>query len=65
MKYKCKCKTFEVTKNTIKIVDGEVVAVEAYCKDCNTYGKFIKEDKGFGSIFKRPNGTVSNRKDFI
>ena len=60
-KYKCKCKTFEVYKNTIKVGDGKVVTLEAYCEECKTYGKFVKEHKGYGGLIKRPNGTVSGK----
>ncbi len=60
-KYKCECKTFEVHKNTIKVIDGKVVTLEAYCEECKTYGKFVKEHKGYGGLIKRPNGTVSGK----
>lgn len=59
-KYKCECKTFEVFKNTIKVIDGKVITVESYCEECKTYGKFIKEHKGYGSIIKRKDGTVGS-----
>ena len=63
MKYKCKCKTFDVYKTTIKVVDGKVVNLETYCKECNTYGEYIKEHKGYGGIIKKPNGTIAKRSD--
>lgn len=61
MKYKCKCKTFEVNKNTVKVLDGEIVVLEAYCSECKTYGEYIKEHKGFANIIKKPNGTVGGK----
>jgi len=60
-KYRCECQTFDVFKATMKVIGGQVVTVEAYCKDCKTYGKFIKQHKGFGSIIKKPDGTVSRK----
>ena len=45
----------------MKVIDGRVVTVEAYCEDCETYGKFVKEHKGYGGLIKRPNGTVSGK----
>jgi hypothetical protein len=63
MKYQCKCKTFEVHKTTIKVVDGKVVKPETYCNECNTYGEYIKEHKGYGGIIKKPNGTIAKRSD--
>ena len=45
----------------MQVVNGKVVVPEAYCKDCKTYGKFVKEHKGFATIIKKPNGTVSNK----
>jgi len=63
MKYQCKCKTFEVHKTTIKVVDGKVVKPETYCNECNTYGEYIKEHKGYGGIIKKPNGTIAKRGD--
>ena len=43
MNYKCECKEFNIDKATIVIVDDKVVILESYCKDCNTYGKEVKE----------------------
>jgi len=65
MKYRCKCKVFEVHKTTINVIDGKVVKPETFCTECETYGEYIKEHKGFGSIIKRPQGTVSSKKDMI
>jgi len=61
MKYKCKCKEFEVSKNTIVIVNGEVVKKEAYCKDCKTYGKEIKTFDGWGTIVSKKGGKVKDK----
>tara|TARA_R110002020_G_scaffold388162_1_gene598880 strand:+ start:453 stop:629 length:177 start_codon:yes stop_codon:yes gene_type:complete len=58
MKYKCECKEFELSKVTIKVVDGKVVNPEAYCKECKTYGKQIKEFDGWGIIISKPGGKV-------
>jgi len=63
MKYQCECKTFEVHKTTVKVVNGEVVKPETYCVDCKTYGKYIKEHEGYGGIIKKPNGTIAKRTD--
>ena len=63
MKYQCECRTFEVHKTTMKIVNGEVIKPETYCEECNTYGKYIKEHKGYGGIIKKPNGTIAKRTD--
>tara|TARA_R110002012_G_scaffold242396_1_gene416777 strand:- start:196 stop:387 length:192 start_codon:yes stop_codon:yes gene_type:complete len=55
-----KCnKEITLVKHSIKVVDGEVVTPEAVC--CEKYMKSIKENKGFGGIIKKPNGTVSGK----
>jgi len=58
MKYKCKCKEFEIDKATLTVVGNKVETKEAYCKDCKTYGKIIKEFDGWGNIISRPGGIV-------
>ena len=62
-KFKCKvCNSNvrEISKHTIKVVDGEVVCPEAVC--CDEYMESIREEgKGFGGIIKRPGGTVSKK----
>lgn len=65
MKYKCKCKTFEVAKTTIKVINNEIIKPETYCNDCGTYGDYVKEHNGYGGIQSRKGGTVSRRTDFI
>lgn len=52
-------KEITLIKHSIKVVDGEVVTPEAVC--CEKYMKSIKENKGFGGIIKKPNGTVSGK----
>jgi|TARA_R100001198_G_scaffold94771_1_gene78861 hypothetical protein len=47
----------------MKIVNGEVIKPETYCEECKTYGKYIKEHKGYGGIIKKPNGTIAKRTD--
>lgn len=49
----------ELAKHSIKVVDDKVVTPEAMC--CDQYMKAIKENKGFGGIIKKPNGTVSGK----
>jgi len=63
MKYQCECRTFEVHKTTMKIINGEVIKPETYCEECKTYGKYIKEHEGYGGIIKKPNGTIAKRTD--
>jgi hypothetical protein len=58
MKFKCKCKEFEINKTSIKIVDGIVVNTEAYCKECKSYGKEIKSFDGWGTIVSKKGGKV-------
>jgi predicted transposase YbfD/YdcC len=60
-KFKCEeCnKEIILAKHSIKVVDGQVVTPEAMC--CQKYMKSIKENKGFGGIIKKPNGTVSGK----
>ena len=63
MKYKCKCKEFEVKgKTSIRIIDGDAVTPEAYCEDCNTYGKAKRNHQGFGGIIKRKGGKIGRIK---
>jgi len=61
MKYKCKCKEFKLAKTTSIIVNGKIETAEAFCEECKTFGKFVKEHEGFGGIIKKPNGTVSKK----
>ncbi len=49
----------ELSKHTIEVVDGKVVCPDAKC--CDEYMKSIKENKGFGGIIKKANGTVSGK----
>ncbi len=60
-KFECSLcgKHVELTKHTIEVVDGKVVCPDAKC--CDEYMKSIKENKGFGGIIKKPNGTVSGK----
>ena len=56
----CNSNVREISKHTIKIVDGEVVCPEAGC--CDEYMESIREKgKGLGGIIKRPGGTVSKK----
>lgn len=52
-------KVVELSKHTIEVVDGKVVCPDAKC--CDEYMKSIKENKGFGGIIKKANGTVSGK----
>ena len=60
-KFKCEVcnKIITLIKHSIKVIDGQVVTPEAVC--CEKYMKSIKENKGFGGIIKKPNGTVSGK----
>ena len=58
MKFKCKCKEFEVRKSSIMVIEGKVVQSGAYCKDCKTYGKEIKTFDGWGTIVSKKGGKV-------
>jgi hypothetical protein len=61
-KFKCiKCdKEITLSKHTMKVVDGSVVAPEAMC--CDTYMESIREKGGgLGGIIKKANGTVSGK----
>lgn len=58
MNYKCECKEFNIDKATIVIIDDKVVILESYCKDCNTYGKEVKEFDGWGNIVSKKGGKV-------
>ena len=56
----CNSNVREISKHTIKVIDGEVVCPEAVC--CDEYMESIREEgKGFGRIIKRPGGTVSKK----
>ena len=56
----CNSNVREISKHTIKVIDGEVVCPEAVC--CDQYMESIREEgKGFGGIIKRPGGTVSKK----
>ena len=48
-----------LAKHTIKVVDGKVVSDDATC--CDSYMESVRENKGFGGIIKKPNGTVSGK----
>ena len=58
MKYKCKCKEFEIKKSTIVIIENSVLIKESFCSKCNTYGKPIREFKGWGKITSKKGGKV-------
>ena len=58
MKYKCKCKEFELSKVTIRVINDKIVNPEAYCKDCKTYAKQLKKFDGWGIIISKPGGKV-------
>ncbi len=60
-KFECSLcgKHVELTKHVIKVVDGKVVCPDAKC--CDEYMESVKENKGFGGIIKKPNGTVSGK----
>jgi len=60
-KFKCSLcgEVKELTRHKIKVVDGKVVCPDATC--CEEYMESIKENKGFGGIIKKPNGTVSGK----
>jgi hypothetical protein len=62
MKMYCKnCdNTVEVTKFTMKIVDGELIKPESICT-CKTQMVDVTEYNGFGGIIKKPGGTVSKK----
>ena len=56
----CNSNVREISKHTIKVIDGKVVCPEAVC--CDEYMESIREEgKGFGGIIKRPGGTVSKK----
>ena len=48
-----------MAKFICEICGNEVITPEAVC--CDQYMKAIKENKGFGGIIKKPNGTVSGK----
>ena len=60
-KFKCnKCEeVLELLSYSIKVVDDKVVSPEAIC--CDDYMNRIAQNKGFGGIIKKPNGTVSGK----
>lgn len=58
MKYKCECKEFEIKKATLIAIKGKIETKEAYCKECNTYGKVVKEFDGWGTIVSKEGGKV-------
>lgn len=61
-KFKCsKCKKeIELTKHSIKVVNGKVVSPEATC--CEEFMSSVKENRGVGGIIKRPGGKVRGKK---
>lgn len=58
MKYKCKCKEIELDKVTLVATKEGVQAKEAYCKECKTYAKAVKEFDGWGTIVSKSGGKV-------
>ena len=36
----------------------QIETKEAYCKECNTYGKVVKEFDGWGTIVSKEGGKV-------
>ena len=61
-KFRCKkCDTQkEISKHTMKIVNGEVVSPEAMC--CEEYMDSIRDSNGLGGIIKRPGGRIRGRR---
>lgn len=59
------CKSCDNTKElrtySLGFVKGEKVYKEAVCEFCDIYMDMVPEDKGFGGIIKKPNGTVSGK----
>jgi hypothetical protein len=49
----------ELTRHKLEVIDGKVVCPDATC--CDKYMKSIKENKGFGGIIKKANGTVGGK----
>ena len=41
------------------VVDENVVSPEAKC--CGKYMEFLRSNKGFGGIIKKPSGTVGGK----
>jgi hypothetical protein len=62
MKLHCaKCdNTVEVTKFTIKVVNGKLVKSESIC-NCGEQMQDISEYDGLGGIIKKPGGTVARK----
>ena len=62
-KFKCDdcLKEINLTKYSIKIVDGKTVYPEAYC--CYEYMNRVKTLKpsGFGGIIKKPGGKIGGK----
>jgi len=50
----------EVTKFTMKIVNGKLVKSESIC-NCGEQMQDVSEYEGLGGIIKRPGGTVSKK----
>tara|TARA_R110002153_G_scaffold271570_1_gene439151 strand:- start:284 stop:475 length:192 start_codon:yes stop_codon:yes gene_type:complete len=60
-KFKCKAckKELHITEFKIMVVDENVVSPEAKC--CGKYMEFLRSNKGFGGIIKKPSGTVGGK----
>jgi hypothetical protein len=50
----------DVTKFTMKIVDGEIVRPEMIC-NCGNEMEDVSEYNGLGGIIKRPGGKVKGK----
>lgn len=62
MKLYCKkCDNMvDVTKFTMKVVDGEIVRPEMIC-NCGNEMEDVSEYNGLGGIIKRPGGKVKGK----
>lgn len=59
--YCAKCdNTVNVSKFTIKVVDGKLVKSESICS-CGNQMKDVSEYDGLGGIIKKPGGTVARK----
>ena len=50
----------EITKFTMKIVNGELVKSESIC-NCGEQMQDVSKYEGLGGIIKKPGGTVSKK----
>ncbi len=65
LKYQCnKCKIQkELSKVTMKVIDGKVVNLGTECPECKEYMQEIEKSFGGFPSLKRTEPTLSNRKD--